>query len=234
MKLISAIRAAKGCNITPTGCGFANVMCNRGLRFAVISLLAIFISVSGGAQTVDDQKTDDTFLSRLSIHGGLSGNFPRDSFLFRKGGFEVGVGYIVFETSASSDHPLKISADASYLDFGQQPHDIRNINRVINLDVGVDLQMWPNVSSIVLVGLTDSDFGYNGDLPSEPGYSYKAHNGFSGQNAAIGLSYQATRNMSLLVKKGFYYFHQIDRADNDPRGSMEPNGNLMLGLKVSL
>jgi hypothetical protein len=92
-----------------------------------------------------------------------------------------------------------IYAEASFIDEGKQPGGIKNVNRLVDIDLVKTIQFGSFYAS-TKAGLTSSYFSHNGS-----GNSYENHTGFSGQNIGVNIGYNISKTVS------------IELSDNDSR-----------------
>jgi hypothetical protein len=100
----------------------------------------------------------------------------------RVGSFSASLGEKVSDSMA-------IQAD--FIDEGKQPDSIKNINRIVNLDLVQQFK----IGSFYLspkAGLTSSYFSHNGS-----GNGYDNHTGFNGQNIGLAAGYDISKSISV-------------------------------------
>ena len=96
--------------------------------------------------------------------------------------------------------------EAEFINEGKQPGGIKNVNRVVDIDVVMPIQIMDNVSIFAKAGVTDSTLSYNGS-----GDGYHSHSFFTGQNVGIGVNWQITSSWGFSAQTVWLRYQQSDK-----------------------
>lgn len=125
-----------------------------------------------------------------------------------------------FSSSAGFNLNDSFYVDASFIDEGRQPNGIKNINRLVNLDLSESFHFKSFYLS-VKAGLTSSYFSHNGS-----GNSYDNHTGFTGENIGVAVGYNVSKFISVELSDSASRYLQSDHR------AFETFNFLSIGLNV--
>ena len=115
---------------------------------------------------------------------------------FRPGSGDVAVDWYILP---------HIAAQVEFVDEGQQPHGIKNVNRPINMDGLIELACG-DVSFFIKGGLTSSYLSHNGS-----GNGYRNNTGFTGGNIGSGVAYKLSKHWSAQAQVITMSYQQSDQ-----------------------
>ena len=96
--------------------------------------------------------------------------------------------------------------EAEYLDEGEQPYGIPDINRIVNLDLLAHTD--GRLAAYAKAGLSSSRLSYNGG-----GNGYPNHTGFTGENAGVGLDAALTQHFGVRLQWLWMRYQQCSVPD---------------------
>jgi hypothetical protein len=102
----------------------------------------------------------------------------------------------------------RAAAQLEYIDEGQQPFGILNVNKVVNTDIVYFVRAGGQVKLNFKFGLTMSRYSHNGS-----GNHYVNDTYFTGWNSGIGLEYQLPRGWFAHAEVMRMRYQQTDKPD---------------------
>ncbi len=96
--------------------------------------------------------------------------------------------------------------EAEYVDEGEQPEGIPDINRIVNLDLLARSD--GRLAAFAKLGLSSSRLSHNGG-----GNGYRNHTGFTGENAGLGLEGALTRSFGWRLQWLWMRYQQCSVPD---------------------
>lgn len=117
---------------------------------------------------------------------------------FRSGAFDTAIEWHINENTG---------IEAAFIDEGQQPDGIKNVNRIGDLDLVFHYPVSGGVELYVSGGATTSRFGYNGS-----GDGYKNDTWLSGGNVGAGATYNINEHWALQARATAANYQQVDKT----------------------
>jgi len=114
-----------------------------------------------------------------------------------------------FDIAAAYEFDKYVAAEVRFIDEGQQPFGIKNVNRVLNTDAIFSYPI-DDLSLCLKAGLTSSFFSYNGS-----GNSYKNNTGLTGFNYGGCVDYKIVSNWYVQGQMYNLVYQQSDKPGRE-------------------